>query len=472
MHHNIDAEQQLLGAIFINNDALARVSDMVEADHFFEPIHREIFAGMVKLAAAGKLIKPQLMLSILPPGLQIGPLSLQQYLARLMAEATTIINAPDFAMAIRDDYDRRELNEMGMVLCGPIPDPLALASDIVDHTDKMIAARSGSHAAGVSLADATMRAMGDTAAAYQNEGRLTGLSWGLQELDKKTLGMHPGQLIVIAGRPGMGKTAIALCVARNLGHEGKVGMIFSLEMDEIELSHRMISDEMYDTGPLAYMQLRSGRFHESVFGRVRLAQQRLAPLPMKIEPQAAQSMSQIASRARRHKKRYGLDYLIVDHIGLMKASGNYRGNKVLETGEITAGLKALAKELKIPVIVLAQLNRAVEAREDKRPNLADLRHSGDIEQDADLVMMIYRPAYYIERQMPDARPDSEEYAVWEIKMREAMNKVDVLIEKQRSGPVGTVRLHCSIANNAIRNLPEGPPDREFAPLPDDAGDLT
>lgn len=471
MHHNIEAEQQLLGAILLNNEAMHRVVSIVEAEHFYEPIHQTIFEVLFKLVAAGKLARPQLLKSLLPADVMIGEMPLQQYIARLMARATTVVNAPDFALSIRDDYDRRCMAEMGYVMCGPIADPVGLATELIERADQLVSSRVQTGSPSLTLDEALARAMQATADAYQNQGQLTGLSWGLKGLDQKTLGMQAGELIVLAGRPGMGKTALALCVARNLALAGHQGILFSLEMSDVPLTHRMIADEMYDHRPLAYTLLRSGGFHESVFERIRDATQRLRGLPLKIEQQAALTLSQIAAKARRHKKRYGLKYIMVDHLGLMKSSGQYKGNKVLETGEITAGLKALAKELDIVVIALAQLNRQVESREDKRPNLADLRHSGDIEQDADTVIMLYRAAYYVEKQMPDARPDSEEYAVWEIKMRDAMNKIDVILEKQRNGPVGTVRLHCAIASNAVRDLNDVIPAIEYAPLPDDAGDL-
>lgn len=457
--HSVELEQQLLGAILMNNDALACVTDILKPEHFFEPLHAHIFEVCERLISMGKVADP-LTLQIYIADHQITfnqstgeQKGVRWYMAQLAAASTTIINARDFAINIRDLAARRNMIDIGDQLAIKQPaDTVELATEAIEKLDTIISEQGQQMHRSVTMREAVVRAVDATALAYQNDGALTGMSWGLRELDIKTNGIHNTDLIIIAGRPGMGKTALGLCIARTLGKAGEPGLISSLEMSDIPLTRRMISDEMYDHQPLAYNVMRSGRFPETAFARIADAGKRIAELPVVIDQQGALTLSQIATRARRMKRRHGLSWLMVDHIGLMKASDKYRGNKVLEMAEISAGLKALAKELDIPVFALCQLNRAVEAREDKRPQLADLRNSGDIEQDADLVLMLYREAYYLERQEPAARPDSEEYASWQIKMTRCYNQLDVILEKQRNGPIGTMHFHCNIGCNAIRSI--------------------
>lgn len=449
-NHSIEAEQSLLGAVLVNNEAYEVVQGIVESAHFFEPIHREIFDIAGKLIQLGKVANPVTMLPFIAAGFDMGGMTVREYVARLAAEATTIVNAKDFARAIRDLADRRTVADVGMALKDTAaPDVAELAAWGVDVLDSIVADRSMTGAPAVSLDTAIANAVDKTALAYQNEGKLTGIPTGLTDLDQRTLGAHPGNLIVMAGRPGMGKTALAVTIARNKAKAKYRGIFFSLEMADDELAMRMLSDECYDTGKLEYWQIRSGKYHERYFERIMEAGERLKNLPLKIEQQPALTVAQIGARARQFKRRHGLDYLIIDHLGLIRASGRYAGNKVNETGEITGSLKALAKELGIPIYLLAQLNRGVEAREDKRPSLGDLRHSGDIEQDADTVIMLYRPAYYLAKKAPGA--GTSEYLIWAEEMEKVHDRLDAIIEKQRSGPVGTVRLFCDIGSNAIRD---------------------
>jgi len=243
-------------------------------------------------------------------------------------------------------------------------------------------------------------------------------------------------------------SAFALSISRNMAWAGHHGVFYSLEMGDIELSQRMISDEMFDEGRMTYWQIRSGRFHESVFLRIREAADRLSGLPLVIEQQPGLSVSQISARARQRKRRGKLDFIVVDHLGLIASSGRYSGSRVNEIGEMTASLKGLAKELDCAVFVLSQLNRAVEAREDKRPRMADLRESGSIEQDADVVIMLYRKAYYLERSEPPV--GSAEHLVWQKELEGCHNELLLLVEKQRAGPVGSIKVFCDIGSNAIR----------------------
>ena len=374
-NHSIEAEQALIGAVLINNDAYGLVQSILQPEHFAEPVHREIYEIIGKLVGIGKIATPVTIKPYVAAGFDLGGVTVGQYIARLAANATTVINAPDYARTVRDLADGRMIVEIGKTLAETVtPDVVDLAAYGVDMLDALVADRSMNSAPARMLDQSLMIALDKTATAYQNEGRLTGVPTGLRDLDAKTLGGHAGHLIVLGGRPGMGKTALAVSIVRNMAKLKRKGIFFSLEMPDDELSMRMIADEMYDHGKLQYWQIKSGKYHERYFERIQAAIERLKDLPLKIEQQPFLTIAQIAARSRQFKRRFGLEYLIIDHLGLIKPSGRYAGNKVNETGETTGALKALAKELGIPIYLLAQLNRGLEQREDKRPTLSDLRH--------------------------------------------------------------------------------------------------
>jgi replicative DNA helicase len=450
--YDLASEQMLLGAILMQNEAFTVIQDMVLAEHFYEPAHREIFDICAKLIVMGKLASPVTIKPFLPADVDICGMKVSQYIARLAAEAVTIVNCKDFAQVIRDLADLRQI---GMVAEELRPrggiNPIEQAAYGVDALDAIVSSRSIASMRAMAMPETVARAVDAAANAYQNEGKMLGLPYGLADLDAKTLGAQRGHLIVIAARPSMGKSALALCIARNMAIAGHAGVFYSLEMGDIELTQRMIADDIFDDGRMTYWQIRSGRFHESVFHRITDAARRLSTLPLVIEQQPGLSVSQIAARARQRKRRGKLDFMVVDHLGLIASSGRYSGSRVNEIGEMTAALKGLAKELDCALFLLAQLNRAVEGREDKRPRLSDLRESGSIEQDADTVIMLYRKAYYLERSEPPA--GSAEFLVWQQEMEQCCNDLSLLIEKQRAGPVGTVRVFCDIGSNAIRTLP-------------------
>jgi replicative DNA helicase len=459
-YHSIESEQQLLGAVLVNNQAFTVVDELVDEKHFFEPLHRELWQVCASLIRMGKLASPRTVQTFLPADSKIGDMPLRKYVARLAAEATTIVNAPDYARVIRDLADRRLIIEIGTELReSKEPDNLQLASWAVDYLDGLVAAQSMDGAPALDMGKAVARAVDAAAHAFQNDGKLRGLPYGMRALDDKTLGAMPGDLVVVAGRPGMGKTAFALSALRNQAMGAARSMFVSLEMGDVALTTRMLADEMWRPNRrLTYWQIASGKFREEQFERVTDAAKALQELPIRIEQQPGLTVAQMGARARQYKRRFGLKAIWVDHIGLVKPSGRYAGNKVNETGEVTQGLKALAKELGIPVFALCQINRGVEAREDKRPTLSDLRNSGDIEQDADTVLILYRPAYYLAKKEPPA--GSAEFIIWADEMAKVENRLDVHVEKQRSGPVGVVRLHCDIACNAIRD--------EFSEMDDSA----
>lgn len=457
---DLASEQQLIGAVLMNNDAFQVVQEIVEAQHFHEPLHQQLFDICATLIKMGKLASPVTVKPFLPSDHDIGGVTVSQYLARLAAEATTIINSRDFAQVIRDLYDMRCIGEIGEQLRprGGV-DPVEQASWGVEHLDGIVSGRALASVRAMTMPQAIARAVDAAAVAYQNEGRLLGMPYGLSDLDAKLLGAQKGHLIVIAARPSMGKSALALCISRNLAKAGYAGVFYSLEMGDIELTQRMISDEIFDGGRMTYWQIRSGRFHESVFKRITEAAERLSIIPLVIEQQPGLSVSQIAARARQRKRRGKLDFMVVDHLGLIASTGRYSGSRVNEIGEMTAGLKGLAKELDCALILLSQLSRAVESRDDKRPRMADLRESGTIEQDADTVIMLYRKAYYLERSEPPA--GTAEYLVWVKELEGCHNELQLLVEKNRSGPVGAIKVFCDIGANAVRNLVSDQPIGEM-----------
>ncbi len=450
--YSIEAEQSLLGAILMQNDALIAVQDMVSAEHFFEPAHQSIFEICSQLVTMGKLASPVTIKPFLPADVDICGMKVSQYIARLAAEAVTIVNCKDFAQVIRDLADLRQIGAVAEELRprGGV-NPIEQAAYGVDALDAIVSGRAIASMRAMKMPETVARAVDAAAHAYQNEGKMLGIPYGLTDLDAKTLGAQRGHLIVIAARPSMGKSALALCIARNMAQQNYAGVFYSLEMGDIELTQRMIADDIFDDGRMTYWQIRSGRFHESVFHRITDAARRLATLPLVIEQQPGLSVSQIAARARQRKRRCKLDFMVIDHLGLISSSGRYSGSRVNEIGEMTAALKGLAKELDCALFLLAQLNRGVESREDKRPRLSDLRESGSIEQDADTVIMLYRKAYYLERSEPPA--GSAEFIVWQNEIEQCCNELHLLIEKQRSGPVGTIKCFVDVGCNAVRTLP-------------------
>jgi replicative DNA helicase len=451
--HNIEAEQALIGAVLINNQALEFAAKHVDYTHFYEPIHQSIYGVIEQLIAAGKRADPIIVRSFLANDLIAPGVTTKKYLARLASEATTIINAPEYALLIRELADRRRLSEIAYALMpADASHPASLASEAISALDMVVAAASENGAPSLNMKQAMSRAVDAAAHAYQHDGRVQGVPTTLRDLDTKLGGMSRGDLVVLGGRPGMGKSAMILTMLRRAAEQSFRSMLVSLEMSDVPMSHRMISDHIFDLpgDNLPYSALRTGRFHERMFTQVQEAALHLAGLPIRIEQQPGLTVSQIGARARQQKRRDGLDILAVDHLDLVKASGRYAGNKVYELGEITAALKALAKEMDIVVVLLCQLSREVEKREDKRPQLADLRSSGSIEQDADTVIFLFRQSYYLATNEP--RVGTPEHELWQNEMAKCHNMVSAIVAKQRMGPTGAVELFCDIGNNAIRDI--------------------
>jgi len=446
-----EAEQAILGAVLIKNDLFALISARMGRDDFFEPVHGEIFEVCESLISMGKLASPLTVVPFLPSEMEIAPgVNLKQYLARLAAAACTVGEAADLAAMVRDLAHRRAVSAVGnQLLTAKAPDPAELASWGIDELDKIAAARVGSAVPSLTLDQSIARAVDAAAHAYQRDGMLSGLTTGLRDLDRKLLGLQRGELAILAGRPGSGKSGVALGISRAMASAGHKGIFYSLEMGDVALSQRMITDEAYDRAKVQYTKLRSGRFTEADFTAIRDAALRLRGLPLRIEQQPKMTLAMLGARARQEKRRRGLDFFIVDYLGLMEAPARYKGNRNLEIGDLTSGLRALAKELDCAALVLSQLSRGVEGREDKRPNMGDLRDSGNIEQDADVIIMVYREAYYLERKEPPI--GTAEHVVWQEAMTRCFNKLMLIVEKNRMGPIGTIEVYCDIASNAVRN---------------------
>ncbi len=465
--HNIEAEQSLLGAILVNNDAFDRVSDFLRAEHFSEELHRRIYELLSQLIRAGK-VATVITLKTYLADVDLGGLTVSQYLARLAAEATTIINAADYGRTIYDLAMRRDLIVIGGDIVNAAydaPVDSAPRAQIEEAERKLYSiAETGRYDGGFQrFSDAITTAIDMAAAAYQRDGHLSGLATGLSDLDNKMGGLQKSDLIVLAGRPGMGKTALATNIAFNVarafraevqpdGHnktiDGGVVGFFSLEMSAEQLATRIIAEQ----SGVPSNKIRRGSITEDDFREISAAAQQMQRVPLYIDQTGGISIAQLTARARRLKRQHGLDLLVVDYIQLLSGSKSRGDNRVQEVTEITTGLKALAKELATPIIALSQLSRQVESRDDKRPQLSDLRESGSIEQDADVVMFVYREEYYLKNKEP--REGTPEHATWMTEMERAHGRAEVILGKQRHGPTGTVALAFEDEVTRFSNLVE------------------
>ncbi|MCW5715628.1 MAG: replicative DNA helicase [Bauldia sp.] len=473
---NIEAEQALLGAILINNDAFYRVSDFLEPEHFGEPIHARIYEIVREIIRAGKTATPITAKTFLPPDFRAGDLNGAQYLARLAAEATTIINAADYGRTIYDLAIRRSLILIGEDMVNIAYDaPIDMApKDQIEDAERRLfeLAESGRYEGGfTNFETALLTAIDMASAAYKRDGHLSGIATGLDDLDRLMGGLQPSDLVIVAGRPGMGKTALATNIAFNIaaswrgetGDDGAMKTVnggivgfFSLEMSAEQLATRIIAEQ----SGVPSSDIRRGSIHEDQFARIVEVSRAIQRMPLYIDQTGGLAISQLAARARRLKRQKGLDLLVVDYIQLLQTGKKGGGeNRVQEVTEITNNLKALAKELQVPVVALSQLSRQVESRDDKRPQLSDLRESGSIEQDADVVMFVFREEYYLKNKKP--KEGSEEFFKWQAEMEAQAGRAEVIIGKQRHGPTGSVELQFDADVTRFSNLarPSGLPER-------------
>ncbi|WP_299625782.1 replicative DNA helicase [uncultured Tateyamaria sp.] len=452
MPHSIEAEQQLLGAILTNNDVYDRVAAIIGPKHFYDPVHARIFEISSARIAKNNLASPVTLKAFMEDDEGLQELGGPAYLARLAGAAISAFAARDYAQMIYDLAVRRDL-----ILLGRDISAKAAKVDVASEPREQIVeaeqalyqlAEQGTSDTGFqSFLKAVTDAVNVANAAYQREGGLAGISTGLIDMDKKLGGLHPSDLLILAGRPSMGKTSLATNIAFNIakaykkgikpdGSEGAIegGVVgfYSLEMSAEQLAARILSE----ASEVPSEQIRRGDMTEAEFRRFVDAAKALEACPLYIDDTPAIPIAQLAARARRLKRTHGLDLLIVDYLQLVRGVAD---NRVQEIAEISMGLKAIAKELNIPVMALSQLSRQVESREDKRPQLSDLRESGSIEQDADVVMFVFREEYYKEREKPGDH-DLEAMAKWQEEMERLHGRAEVVIGKQRHGPIGTVDL--------------------------------
>ncbi|SHH79463.1 replicative DNA helicase [Marivita hallyeonensis] len=454
MPHSIEAEQQLLGAILTNNDVFDRVASIIGPQHFYDPVHARIFDIAAARIAKNNLASPVTLKAFMEDDEGLKELGGPAYLARLAGAAISSFAVRDYAQMIYDLAVRRDLIGLGRDISSKAA-KVDVASEpreqIVEAEQALykLAEQGRSESGFQSFLKAVTDAVNVANAAYQREGGLAGISTGLMDMDRKLGGLHKSDLLILAGRPSMGKTSLATNVAFNIakayrkgtrpdGTEGTVegGVVgfYSLEMSAEQLAARILSE----AAEVPSEQIRRGDMTEAEFRRFVDAAKSLEACPLYIDDTPALPISQLAARARRLKRTHGLDVLIVDYLQLVRPA-SAKDSRVNEVSEITQGLKAIAKELDIPVIALSQLSRQVESREDKRPQLSDLRESGSIEQDADVVMFVFREEYYKEREKPGDH-DLEKMAAWQEEMERLHGKAEVIIGKQRHGPIGTVEL--------------------------------
>lgn len=453
---NVEAEQALLGAVLVNNDCFHQLSNFLEPLHFYDPVHARIFDAISKLIHRGLLASPVTLKNFFERDEGLAEIGGTQYLARLAGSATTIINAEFYGRLIHDLAVRRGLIRLGEDVVNrsyDAPVEQSASSQIEEAEAHLFnLAERGRYEGGLQpFKTALIQSIDVAAKAYERDGGLSGLATGFIDLDRLMGGMHNSDLIILAGRPSMGKTAlatnIAFYAARELMQEkalaqtpedkSRQGVVafFSLEMSSEQLATRILSEQSGITSE----KIRRGQIDDTQFKSLVAVSQELQELPLYIDDTGALQISALTARARRIKRQQGLRLVVVDYLQLVRGSGtSAQENRVQEISAITQGLKAMAKELNVPVLALSQLSRQVEQREDKRPQLSDLRESGSIEQDADVVMFVFREEYYLQKNEP--REDKPEYAKWIEEMDKVHGLAEIIIGKQRHGPTGTVRL--------------------------------
>jgi replicative DNA helicase len=458
---NLEAEQALLGALLANNKAYERVAEFLAPDHFADPVHARIYTAISRRVEAGQVADPVLLKAELEHDGTLAEVGGTAYLGQLISGMVGIINAGHYGRAIHDAWLRRQLVDVGEQLVNDAhapPDGMDGQSQLEAAEQVLfdLSARNDAGQGFISFTRALAQAIGAAERAFRQPGGVAGLSTGLRDLDAKIGGLHGSDLMILAGRPGMGKSALATKIAFGAAQalaaaapspDGPVKhvAVFSLEMSAEQLATRLLAEEARISGD----RIRRGEIGQKDFDRFVEVSRRLGSLPLEIDDTPALNLAALRARCRRiarHPKK-GLGLVVVDYLQLMRpAPGTKPENRVLEISQITQGLKAIAKELNVPVLALSQLSRQVESREDKRPQLSDLRESGTIEQDADMVLFIYRDDYYLAQRMPKemAFDNSEKFAAamekWQKDMDAVHNLAELYIAKQRHGPTGKIEL--------------------------------
>ena len=440
--NNIEAEQSVIGSILLSNEIFDEISMLISSKNFYDPMHQKIYNSIESLIYKGMLANPITLKNFFEN--QQDELNIPEYLVKITKFSSSTRQTIEYSKLIYDLYVKREL----IKISGNVIDSAKLneinndGQKIIENYEKSLfdLAEKGSFASSLVKFDEAMKQTIEMASnAYKNEEGIVGVPSGLTDLDDRLGGLHKSDLVIIAGRPSMGKTALATNIAfhaaKKIQDEGKKSSIafFSLEMSSEQLSTRILAEQ----SRIKSNDIRRGKISEEQFDKFIETSKNISELPLYIDETPAISIAALSNRARRIKRLYGLDMVVIDYIQLMRAS-NFKDGRVQEISEITQGLKALAKELSVPVLALSQLSRAVEQRDLKKPQLSDLRESGSIEQDADVVMFVYREAYYLEKQEP--RAATVDHAEWQAKMNEVANLAEIIIGKQRHGPTGNIML--------------------------------
>jgi len=441
--NNIEAEQSVIGSILVTNEIFDEINTVISNINFYDPMHQKIFAAIENLIYKGMLANPITLKNYFED--EKADLNVPEYLVKITKFSTSTRQAKEYSKIIYDMFVRRELIKISeqTIDTAKLNDLNTSGQNIIENSERLLfdLAEKGSFNSSLIKFDEAMKQTIEMAsAAYKNEEGIVGVPTGLRDLDDRLGGLHQSDLIIIAGRPSMGKTALATNIAFNaaqkLQDKQRKSSIafFSLEMSSEQLSTRILAEQ----SRIKSNDIRRGKISDEQFDKFIETSKNISELPLYIDETPAISIAAMSNRARRIKRLFGLDMIVVDYIQLMRGTFNNKDGRVQEISEITQGLKAIAKELSVPVVALSQLSRAVEQRDDKKPQLSDLRESGSIEQDADVVMFVYREAYYLERKEP--RPATVEHAEWQAKMNEVSNLAEIIIGKQRHGPTGNIML--------------------------------
>ena len=443
---NIEAEQALLGSILVNNDIIDEISNMVNSKIFYDPAHVKIFEVIENLNNKGMIANPITLKNFFEKDNMLGEVGGTEYLVKLTRFSSSTKQAIDYAKIIHEMFLRRQLILISDKLSSDTLNANSEeqnAENIIENTEKSLfdlAERGSFSQSFLKFNQALDQTIEMATLAMQNDQGIVGVPTGLTDLDEKLGGLHKSDLIILAGRPSMGKTALATNIAYNAAQnilkrqEKSSVAFFSLEMSSEQLSTRILSEQ----ARIKSDDIRRGKVTEEEINRYIETSRNIYNLPLYIDETPAITIATLSNRARRIKRLFGLSLVVVDYIQLMQSNLSKNEGRVQEISEITQGLKALAKELSVPVLALSQLSRAVEQRDDKQPQLADLRESGSIEQDADVVMFVYREEYYLERKQP--KLGSIEHAEWQSKMNDVNGLADIILGKQRHGPTGTIKV--------------------------------
>ncbi len=440
--NNIEAEQSVIGSILLTNEIFDEIRPLISSKNFYDPMHQKIYIAIDKLIHKGMLANPITLKNYFEN--EKDELNIPEYLVKITKFSTSTRQSIEYSKLIYDLYVKRELIKISdnIIDTAKLNDLNNDGQQIIENFEKSLfdLAEKGSFSSNLIKFDEAMKQTIEMASnAYKNEEGIVGVPSGLKDLDDRLGGLHKSDLIIIAGRPSMGKTALATNIAfnaaKNIQNKGEKSCIafFSLEMSSEQLSTRILAEQ----SRIKSNDIRRGKISDEQFDKFIETSKNIAELPLYIDETPAISIAALSNRARRIKRVYGLDMIVIDYIQLMRGT-NFNDGRVQEISEITQGLKALAKELSVPVLALSQLSRAVEQRDDKKPLLSDLRESGSIEQDADVVMFVFRESYYLKNKEP--RPATVEHAEWQAKMNEISHLAELLILKQRHGPTGTIML--------------------------------